>query len=29
MHTFYIISDIEHNPGEYVEYKREAYCQKR
>lgn len=29
MHTFYIISDIEHNAGKYVKYKRKAYRQER
>lgn len=29
MHAFYIIPYIEHYPREYVEYKREAYCQER
>ena len=27
MHTFYVIPDIEHYTGKYVEYKREAYRQ--
>ena len=29
MHPFYIVTYIKHYAGEYVEYKRETYCQKR